>query len=90
MAEFFESGARSGKDVTSVDTSDVKVLGDVPAKRIDVLNGESYQTVVVWPQDGRVNVTLVGNFVREIQTKDAHEKVVQQAIDAWGGVGVGG
>lgn len=83
MAEFFETGARAGKNVTSVESSDYPLGGDIAAKRIDVLNGESYQTVLVWPRDGRVAVTLVGNFIRDIQTKEAHERVVEAAVRAW-------
>jgi hypothetical protein len=85
VVEFYEAGARAGKNVTSVDTSDYVVGGITGAKRIDVLNGESYQTVVVWERDGRIAVAIVGDFIREIQTKDAHEAVVQAATDAFTG-----
>jgi hypothetical protein len=83
VTEFYESGARSGKNVTSVETSDYAVDGSVTGRRIDVLNGESYQTVVVWELDGRVAVALVADFIREIQTKDAHDLVVRDAVDAF-------
>jgi hypothetical protein len=55
----------------------------VSAHRIDVLNGESYQTVIVWPKGDVVAAVLVADFIREIQTKDAHDKVVNEAIGAW-------
>ena len=86
LAEFYEAGARSGKDVQSVEPKDLTIHqpgGDVAGRRIDVLNGESYQTVVVWPWDGRVAVVVVADFIREIQTRDAHDKVVQTALDAY-------
>ena len=83
MVEFYEAGARAGKNVTSVETSDYTVGNDVPARRIDVLNGESYQTVVIWRREGLVAVAIVASFIREIQTKDAHDGVVRSATDAF-------
>ncbi len=87
IAEFYETGARAGKDVTSVDTTDYPVSGSIRGRRIDVLNGESYQTVVVWQRSGQVAVALVADFIREIQTKEAHDKVVRAAVDAFAGQG---
>lgn len=83
VVEFYETTARAGKNVQSVDTTDYPVNG-ASAKKIDVLNGDSYQSVVVWPHDGRIAVALVANFIQEIQTKDAHEKIVRTAVDAFG------
>jgi hypothetical protein len=85
LAEFYEAGAREGKNVTSVDPSDVSIDGSVTGRRIDVLNGESFQSVVVWSRDGRVAVALVASFIREIQTREAHDKVVVEAINAFNG-----
>jgi hypothetical protein len=48
-----------------------------------VLNGESFQTVVVWPRDGRVAVVIVADFIREIQTREAHDKIVAAALAAY-------
>jgi hypothetical protein len=83
LAEFYEAGARAGKNVQKVDASDVIVDGTIAGRRIDVLNGESFQTVVVWPRDGRVAVVIVADFIREIQTRGAHDKIVAEALDAW-------
>jgi hypothetical protein len=83
LTEFYEAGARTGKNVQSVVTSDYSIGGDIAGRRIDVLNGESFQTVVIWPRDGRVAVALIGDFIREIQTRDAHDKVVREAVDAF-------
>lgn len=85
MAEFYEAGARSGKNVTSVETSSYPVTPTMSGSRLDVLNGESYQSVVVWQGSGRVNVAVVADFIREIQTKEAHDAVVRAAVDAYGG-----
>lgn len=85
LAEFYETTARSGKNVETVDASDVDVFGDGTGRRIDVLNNESYQSVIVWKHDGHVVAALVANFIREIQSKEAHDKVVRTAIEAWTG-----
>ena len=84
LAEFYETGARQGKNVDSVDPSDYR-SGGVTGRRIDVLNGESFQTVVLWPRDGAVAVALVGNFTRDIETREAHDRVVDEAVAAFGG-----
>ena len=85
ITEFYETGAMAGKKVTSVETTDYPVSASVTGRRIDVLNDESYQSVIVWERDGQVAVALVADFIREIQTKDAHDVVVRAAVDAFGG-----
>ncbi len=82
MAEFFEAGARSARRVESVDAGPMQLSDGTAATRIDALNGESYQTVVVWPDGGRVRVALVASFIREIGTKDAHDVLVGEATAA--------
>jgi hypothetical protein len=81
ITEFFETSARAGKNVTSVDTTDYPVTTAITGRRIDVLNGESFQSIVVWAKDGQVAAALIGNFIREIQTKEAHDVVVRAAVD---------
>jgi hypothetical protein len=81
VAAFYEAGARTARNSLSVDTSATEIDGQ-PASRIDTLNGESYQTVIVSPDGQRVRVVIVASFVREIQTKEAHEAVVAEAIAA--------
>ena len=83
LAEFYETGARAGKNEQSVDASDYQVDQTVTARRLDVLNGESFQSVVVWQRGGRVETAIVADFIREIQTKEAHDAVVREAVDAW-------
>jgi hypothetical protein len=81
MAEFFEAGARTARRVETVDVRPMDLPDGTDAIRIDALNGESYQTVVVWPDHGRVRVALIASFIREISTKQAHEDVVNVAIE---------
>ena len=76
VAEFFEAGARTARRVESVDVRSIVLPGGAAASRIDALNGESYQTVVVWPDGERVRVAIVASFIREVSTKAAHEAVV--------------
>jgi hypothetical protein len=83
LVEFYETGARAGKNVQSVDASDYPVDQGVTARRLDVLNGESFQSVVVWERSGRIETAIVADFIREIQTKEAHDAVVREAVDAW-------
>ncbi len=84
VAEFYETGARSGKKVESVEAIDFPISPTITARRIDVLNGESFQTIVVYERSGQIAVALVADSIREIQTRAAHDQVVQEAIDAFG------
>lgn len=84
LAEYYESGARAGKKVESVETADYRVSSGVVGRRVDVLNGESFQTVVVWERRGQMAIVVVADFIREIQTREAHDAVVRQAVDAFG------
>jgi hypothetical protein len=89
VAEFYQTGAANGKNVDSVEAGSYDVAPGVAGHRIDVLNDESYQSVIVWERDGRIEVALVADFIREIQTKAAHEAVVRDAVDAWLSAGTG-
>jgi hypothetical protein len=82
VAEFYEAGARRGRNVESVETGDYAVGEEGSGRRVDALNGESFQTVVVLERDGRIVVALIGSFIREIGTREAHEAVVREAVDA--------
>jgi hypothetical protein len=85
LADFYEQSANSGKNVQSVATTDYTIGAGIAGQRIDVLNGESFQSIVVWPRDGRVAVALIADGIRQIQTREAHDKVVREAIDAFHG-----
>ena len=86
LAEFYDASARSGKNVQSLDAYDSDIDG-ATGRRIDVLNNESYQSVVVWEQDARVVVAVVADSIREVQTKEAHDRNVELAISALRGFG---
>lgn len=82
VAEFYKSGAEAAKETEKVDSHSVALPGSVSGFRIDTLNGESYQSVLVWPDSGHVRVIIVASFIRAVQTMDAHDAVVDDAISA--------
>ncbi len=86
LAEFYEAGARAGKQTDRIDTRQVTVAGTT-AYRLDTLNDDSYQSVVVWPQAGHVVAALVASSVREVTSREVHERAVTEALDAFGGSG---
>jgi hypothetical protein len=85
VAEFYEAGARLAPKVDSLEKSEYPVVNGVTARRIDVLNGESFQSIVVWERNGRIEVALVANSIRQIQTREAHDLIVRAAVDAFTG-----
>ena len=84
VEEFYKTGAEGGRNVVSVSESTADLDAGVVGQRVDVLNGESYQTIVSWSKGSRVAVALVASFVREIQTKAAHDAIVEDALRAYG------
>ena len=83
VAEFYEAGARGARRVEEVTVGPI-ALGEADGTRIDVLNGESFQTVVVAADDAdRVRVVLVASAVREIETRAAHDTRVVGALTFW-------
>ena len=84
IAEFYEAGARAGKNTDAIETATLTIAGST-GYRLDTLNGDSYQTVIVWPQAGHVVGVLVASAVREVETRAAHEARVTAALAALGG-----
>jgi hypothetical protein len=83
VAEFYQTTADTGKNVDSVEAGTYPVASGIAGHKVDVLNNESYQSIVVWDRDGRIEIALIADFIRDIQTKAAHEAVVREAVDAW-------
>jgi hypothetical protein len=82
VAEFYEAGARSGRRVEAVTVSEAAV-GELVGTRIDALNGESFQTVVVVPDaTDRVRVAIVASPIRVVQTRERHDEIVLNALIA--------
>src|SRR5204862_8008227 len=85
LAEFYEAGARAAKNTDAIETRQLNV-GGAPGYRLDTLNDDSYQTVVVWPRKGHVAAALVASAVREVGTRAAHEARVTDALGAFDGL----
>jgi hypothetical protein len=83
MAEFYEAGARTARKAEQIETTRFRIHGR-NAWRLDTLNDESYQSIVVWPaaEPHAVWVILAGNDIREIESREAHDAVVADAIGA--------
>ena len=82
MAEFYEVGARAAKNTAAVEMRTVAIPDGRQGSRIDALNRESYQSVVVWSDGEHVRVALIASFIREVETKAAHDAVVDEALGA--------
>ena len=66
MVDFYEAGARAANRTNDLRRSDAQV-GELPAQRLDVLYGETRQTIVAWParaggEPGRVFVLLAADI----------------------------
>jgi hypothetical protein len=85
VADFYEAGARAGRKTEEVRRSGMP--GDGGSwTRIETLNDQSFQTIVVMQHAGaadRVQVVLVGSDVREIADRGAHEARVIRAVNTW-------
>jgi hypothetical protein len=57
-------------------------LGNAKAYRLDTLNADSYQTVVVWTAGSHIVAALVGSSVHEVPSRAAHEGRVTDALAA--------
>ena len=80
LREFYEAGARGARKTTNVTVRTIKVDG-VKGHRLDTLNDESYQSILVFDDDtpDMVRAVLIASDIREVETKRAHEAVVREA-----------
>ena len=82
VAEFYEAGARAGRNTENVATAERDVGGTV-ARELTTLNGDSFQSVLVWQRGGHVVAALVASDARDVGTRQAHEASVSNAIAAF-------
>lgn len=75
IAEWYEASARAARTTGSLQLSKPTIAGR-PAQRLDLVNGDSPQTVITWPAPapGTVNVVL---------TADEPEERIQAAVSAF-------
>jgi hypothetical protein len=83
LAEFYETGARGARKTENISVGDYAV-GSVEGRRLDTLNDESFQTILVLAAEssGLVPAVLVASDIREIGTREAHDAVVERAAAA--------
>ncbi len=81
LTEFYEAGARGARNTEGITVTQVPVDGGT-AQRLDTLNADSYQSVVVWKRGPRVVAAIVATDVHEA-TRDAHEAAVAAGIAAF-------
>ena len=81
LGEFYEASARAASKTSDIQASTFQ-LGPVKADRLDTLNDDSYQTVVVTTAASHVVAALVGSSVHEVPSRDAHEARVKDALAA--------
>jgi len=81
--DFYKAGAFAAPKTDATTESTMTVAGaDLP--RLDTLNDESFQTVVVATgrQPGLIRIVIVASAIRDVVTREAHEAVVLAAVDA--------
>ena len=85
LFEFYQAGAQVATLTDAIVASNVTV-GGLAGRRLDTLNDESFQTVIVWPATtaGTEDVVIVASDIREVGTRAAHEATVVRAVAAWG------
>ena len=76
MADEYKSGAEATQRVTVVSATNEQIDGR-PGFRINLLNGDSHQAIVVWP-------SADGTVVQVVIAADVPESKVQSAITALG------
>lgn len=76
MSEWYEAGARAARKTERIETSQ-PTIGGHEGFRLDALNGESLQTVVVWPSPAADDV------VRVVIAADMPEERIQAAVAAF-------
>jgi hypothetical protein len=82
IAEFYEAGARAGRHTESIDSGTIQVDGQ-PARIFSTLNGDSYQTILVWARGVRVVAALVATDVHD-KARPEHDAAVADAVAAFG------
>ena len=75
LFESYQSAAAATSKVHDIRTAPV-TLGGTPGQRMDLLNSDSFQAILVWPGDrpGRVRVVISADLTND---------VIQAAVDAF-------
>ena len=81
--DFYKAGALTAPKTDATTEGTLTFAGtDLP--RLDTLNGESFQTVVVAAgrEPGLVRIVIVASAIRDVVTRDAHEAQLAAAVEA--------
>ena len=80
LTEFYEAGARKARKTEDINVRHITVEG-IKGERLDTLNDESYQSILVFDDEApdTVRAVLIANDVREIETRHAHEAIGRRA-----------
>jgi hypothetical protein len=82
IAEFYETGARSAKKVSNVETSRPTFEGAGGTWRLDALSDLSLQTIVSWQDAKVVRAVLVASAVAPDASRRDHDELVGRAVQA--------
>ena len=76
LGEWYEASARDARNTTAINPTRPIVAGR-QAYRLDTVNNDSNQTVIVWP-------SASGDVVQVVLAADAPEATIQAALAALG------
>jgi len=81
--DFYKAGALAAPK-TDGTTEGTMTVDGANLPRLDTLNDESFQTIVVATgrEPGLVRIVIVASAIRDVVTREAHEAVVLAAVDA--------
>ena len=85
LAEFYEAGARAARKTEAINTTAV-AIDSAKGQRLDTLNDDSYQSVVVWKRNDRIVAVIVATDVHAA-SREAHEAAVTAGIHAFTSAG---
>jgi hypothetical protein len=81
MGEWYEASARAGRTTGNIKTTEVTVAGQ-PANRMDLVNGDSSQTVITWAAEASAAAGS-GAVVHVVLAADEPESRIQEALAAF-------
>ncbi len=81
MGEWYEASARAGRQTGGITLSKTTVAGR-PANRMDLVNGDSNQTVITWP-GAPGTASADGDVVFVVIAADEPESRIQEALAAF-------
>lgn len=82
IGEWYEASARGARQTGSIKISKPVVAGR-PANRLDLVNGESTQTVITWQSAASDSASEWGALVNVVIASDEPEDAIQQALAAF-------